>query len=261
MKLNKLKSDVSFIWQFSLDDFRGKYAGSFVGAAWAFLQPLTTIILYWFIFQIGFGNDSVKGYPFILWLISGLCAWFFVSEATVSVTTSLVEYGYLVKNILFNINILPLVKIVSCFLVQIFLVFVTIVFFCFWRYYPDIYYLQLPYYMMYMLILITGFGYGLAALYVFFKDLIQIVNIVMQVIFWLTPIVWNFEIMPATVQNVLIFNPVYYVIAGYRDVFIEKRFFFESPGMMAYYWVVAVTFLALGRTIFKRLRMHFADVL
>ena len=259
--VKKWEIDAGFLWQFSMDDFKGKYAGSFMGMAWAFLQPVMTILIYWFVFQVGFGNDSVKGYPFILWLISGLVPWFFISEGLVNVTTSLVEYSYLVKKILFNINILPLVKVISCFLVQIFLTLITIVFFCLCGYRPDLYYLQLFYYMAYMLVLITGAGYGVAALYVFFKDLIQIINIILQVIFWMTPIVWNFEIMPETVQKVLIYNPIYYIVQGYRDVFIDKEFFFQKPLMALYYWIAALLFLLLGKTVFRKLKVHFADVL
>ena len=74
------KTDWQFIFQFAADDFRNKYAGSLMGAAWAFIQPLMTIVIYWFIFQVGFGSKPVGGYPFILWLISGLIPWFFISE-------------------------------------------------------------------------------------------------------------------------------------------------------------------------------------
>ena len=261
MEQKKWKIDLGFLWQFSIDDFRNKYAGSVMGITWAFLQPLMTIVIYWFIFQIGFKSQPVDGYPFILWLISGIVPWFFISEAVVSVTASLVEYSYLVKKILFNIDILPLVKIMSCFLVQVFLVFFAILFFCFFGYYPDVYYLQIIYYMIYMVLLLAGIGYCTAALYVFFKDLIQIVNIIMQIVFWVTPIVWKFEIMPEMIQKILKFNPVYYVVKGYRDVFVYKEFFWENWEMGLYYWLIVFTFLLVGKKIFSKMKVHFADVL
>ena len=150
MQKNSWKNNLQFLFQFSLDDFRNKYAGSLMGITWAFIQPLMTIIIYWFIFQVGFKSQPVANYPFILWLVSGLIPWFFVSECVISVTSSLVEYSYLVKKILFNINILPLIRVVSCFFVQVFLVVITIIIFMLFGYFPDIYYLQLPYYMIYM---------------------------------------------------------------------------------------------------------------
>lgn len=255
------KVDWQFIYQFSIDDFRNKYAGSMMGVTWAFIQPLMTIIIYWFIFQVGFHSQPIDNYPFILWLISGLIPWFFISECITGVTTSLVEYSYLVKKVVFNINILPMVRVMSCFLVQIFLVVITVLLFVFWGYYPDIYYLQLPYYMAYMILLLIGIGYCTAALYPFFKDLLQIVNIVMQVIFWLTPIVWDFDIMPEMIKKVLIFNPIYYIIEGYRNIFVYKEVFWANWKMGIYYWGIVIILLLIGRQIFQKMKIHFADVL
>ena len=66
----KLKGNLFFVSQFALDDFKTKYAGSVLGFFWAFVQPVITVLIYWFIFQIGFKNGDVDGYPFILWLAS-----------------------------------------------------------------------------------------------------------------------------------------------------------------------------------------------
>ena len=261
MREKKEKIDWQFLIQFAMDDFRNKYAGSLMGVTWAFVQPLMTIVIYWFIFQVGFHYEPVADYPFILWLVSGIIPWFFISESVTGVTPSLAQYSYLVKKVLFPIDILPLTRILSCFFVQVFLVFFTILFFAFFGYFPDLYYLQLPYYMIYMVLLLTGIGYCLAALYPFFKDLLQIVNIVMQVVFWLTPIVWDFSIMPEAVQKILVLNPIYYVIQGYRNVFVYKEVFWTDWKMGIYYWAIAVIALVIGRKTFRKMKMHFADVL
>ena len=261
MQEKRMKIDWQFLLQFSVDDFKNKYAGSLVGAAWAFIQPLMTILIYWFIFQVGFHSQPVADYPFVLWLVSGIIPWFFISESAVGVTPCLAEYSYLVKKVLFNINILPFSRIIACFLVQIFLVLFTIIFFMVFGYAPDIYYIQLPYYMLYMIVLLAGIGYCTAALYPFFRDLQHIVSIMMQVAFWLTPIVWNFTIMSEMIRRVLVLNPFYYIVQGYRDAFIYKTFFWENWKMGIYYWAVAVIFVLAGRHIFKKMKPHFADVL
>lgn len=255
------KIDGGFLLQFAADDFRNKYAGSIMGVTWAFVQPLMTIVIYWFIFQVGFHSQPVADYPFILWLVSGIIPWFFISEGIVGATPALAEYSYLVKKVVFPIEILPLTKILSCFFVQIFLVVFTMLFFCCFGYYPDLYYLQLPYYMLYMILLLVGVSYIAAALYPFFRDLLQIVNICMQVLFWLTPIVWEFNIMGEAVQKILKLNPVYYVVQGYRDAFVYKEFFWENWQAGLYYWAAALILLLLGRVIFRKMQAHFADVL
>lgn len=254
-------NDVAFVWQFALDDFKVKYAGSVLGAAWAFLQPIVTIILYWFIFQLGFKSQPVKDFPFILWLLSGLAPWFFASEAISNATSCLIEYSYLVKKVLFNINILPLAKVISVLFVQIVLIIFTIVFYAFWGYFPDIYYLQIPIYLFYIVLLTSGIVYITATLYVFFKDVIQIVSIILQIIFWLTPIVWDFEIMPQVARKILIFNPLYYVVNGYRNIFIYKQGIGQSILMTAYYWGIVILLLIFGLKLFHKCKDHFADVL
>lgn len=259
--MTNFKTNLSFLWRFSLDDFKNKYSNSFLGIGWAFLQPMITIIVYWFVFQLGFKSQPVNNFPFILWLISGLIPWFFISESIPSATSSLVEYNYLVQKVLFNINILPIVKIISTFLVQLFLIALTIVAFALFGYYPDFYYIQILYYAFYMSILATGLAYLTAALYVFIKDLIQIVNIVLQITFWMTPIVWDLPAMPENIQNILKYNPVYFISNGYRKTFIYKEAFWTDGLLSLYYWGIAIIILFAGHKLFSKLKPHFADVL
>lgn len=260
-KNKKILNDVFFTVQFAIDDFKAKYAGSIAGGAWAFLQPMTTILLYWFVFQLGFKSAPIANFPFILWLMVGLIPWFFITDGISNATPSLVEYSYLVKKVLFNINILPISKLVSTMMVQVVLVIFGIIFYMFFGYYPDIYYLLIPIYLVYMMILLAGIVYITSTLYVFFKDTMQIVSIALQGIFWLTPIVWDFSMMPEFVQKILVFNPLYYVVSGYRNIFVYKNGIGSNWGMTAYYWIVAIGLLILGVKLFKKCKDHFADVL
>lgn len=168
-KVEKVVCNFSFIWQFAIDDFKMKYAGSGLGTLWAFLQPIITIVLYWFVFQIGFKSQPVENFPFILWLISGLVPWFFVSESVSNATGCMTEYSYLVKKVLFNIDILPFAKVISVLLVQLVLIVFTIILFAIGGYWPDLHYLQIPIYLLYMILLATGVSYFTATLYVFLK--------------------------------------------------------------------------------------------
>lgn len=260
-RFRRIKNDFVFLIQFSVDDFKTKYSGSILGGIWAFLQPMITIVLYWFVFQLGFKTQPVGEYPFILWLMSGLVPWFFISEGVVNATTSLADYSYLVKKVLFNVYILPLAKIVSVLFVQLALIFFTFICFGIGGYYPSVYYLQIIPYLLYMILLATGVSYITATLYVFFKDVIQIVSIFTQIIFWLTPIVWPISNMPDIVQKILVFNPVYYVIEGYRNAFLNHTFGDVLSVMTVYYWAIAFVIFALGALLFKKCKNHFADVL
>ena len=102
------------------NDFKTKYAGSYLGIVWAFIQPIVTILVYWFVFSVGLKAGTVSDYPFVLYLVSGIVPWFFFQDALNGGTNALIEYNYLVKKVVFKISILPIVKIISalraCFL-------------------------------------------------------------------------------------------------------------------------------------------------
>ena len=59
------------------NDFKTKYAGSYLGIVWAFVQPIVTILVYWFVFSVGLKAGNASNYPFVLYLISGIVPWFF----------------------------------------------------------------------------------------------------------------------------------------------------------------------------------------
>ena len=257
----KIIFEIGFVAQFAWDDFKNKYAGSLLGKSWAFLQPMLVICIYWFVFQMGFKSAPVENLPFILWLISGLISWFFIGDAISNATGSMIEYSYLVKKVLFNITILPFAKVLSILFVQVFLIFFTIAAFCIVGFWPDLYYFQIIYYMIYMVLLVTGIAYLVSALFVFFRDLGQIISVLLQLQFWMSPFVWDFKILPENVQFVLKLNPIYYVVSGYRDTFVYKVGFWENIPGMVYYWGITLIIFGVGIKVFNKLKPHFADVL
>lgn len=260
-KLREILNTLAFIRQFALDDFRNKYAGSALGILWAFLQPIITILLYWFVFQMGFKSQPIDNFPFILWLMIGLIPWFFISEAIANATATLMEYSYLVKKVLFNINILPATKVFSVLLVNFVLIGFAFLCFMIGGYFPTVYCLQIPLFLLYMFLFTLGISYITATLYVFFKDVLQIVSIVLQIFFWLTPIVWDINVMPEAAQNVLMLNPVYYIVKGFRSAFIYREWYFPGIGLFLYYWALCLLVLSGGIKLFNKCKNHFADVL
>ena len=113
-----LKKNRKLIFSLAKNDFKTRFAGSYLGIFWAFVQPVVTILVYWFVFQVGFRSGTVAEFPFVLWLTAGLVPWFYFSEALMGATSSLLEYSYLVKKVVFNIDILPVIKVLSALFVN-----------------------------------------------------------------------------------------------------------------------------------------------
>lgn len=256
------------ITRLSVNDFKTKFAGSYLGIIWAFVQPVITILVYWFVFEKGFKPDAGRNaagaeVPYVLWLVAGMVPWFFFNDALSGGTRALLDYSYLVKKVVFQIDILPIVKILSAAFVHVFFLAFTILLYAVYGYYPDFYMLQVFYYSMCMMILVMGLTYLTSAVVVFFRDLNQVISIVLQVGVWVTPIMWNIDTMDISpaLKNILKLNPLYYIVQGYRDAFIGKVAFWERPELTIYFWVVTLLVVFVGVHVFKKLRMHFADVL
>ena len=135
------------VWKLAKNDFRTRYAGSYLGIIWAFIQPIVTILVYVFVFSIGFRMGTADlGFPFVLYLVAGIVPWFFFQDALTGGTNALLEYNYLVKKVVFNISVLPIVKLISAMFVHGFFVLFTILLYLCYGRMPDWYYLQILYY-------------------------------------------------------------------------------------------------------------------
>lgn len=242
-------------------DFHSRYLGSYFGVVWAFVHPIALMFVYWFVFEVGFKSQPVGDFPFVLWLITGMIPWFFFSEGLSQASGAIVSNSFLVKKIVFRVSILPLIKIISALIIHLFfLEFLTIVYLLY-DFTVTIYYVQIIYYLLALTVLLLAFSLIFASIMPFFRDIDQIINIVLQFGFWLTPIFWNLEIVPKNLHFLVKLNPVYYIVQGYRDTFINGVWFWEHSLLTPYFWIITIVLLLSGISIFKKLRPHFADVL
>lgn len=250
------------IWDLVKNDFQARFAGSYFGIFWAFVQPVITMVLYWFVFQVGLRSGNVSDYPFILFLMSGLIPWFYFSEAWMGGTNSLLEYSYLVKKVVFEVRILPVVKVASSIFVHLFFVAFLIIICVCYGFTPDLYMLQVVYYIICSYFLVLGISYITSACTVFFRDMTQIINIILTIGIWLTPIMWNpVGTLPPAIQTIFRLNPMYYIVDGFRDSLLAKEWFWNKPIWTVYFWLFSITVYMLGVSLFNRLKVHFSDVL
>lgn len=253
--------DRKVLWGLAKNDFRARFANSLLGGFWAFAQPLVTLLVLWFVFEVGFKNPPVSDVPFIVWLAPAYLVWAFFSEALVNGTNCLMEYSYLVKKVNFRVSLIPQVKIISSAFIHaafiLFIFFMLIV--C--GVPLSIYNIQVLYYFACVCILLMGLNWLLSAIAPFVKDVVSVVNIIIQIGFWATPIFWSPEGMAPAVQVILHFNPMFYICRGYRDSFVDHVWFWERPMSTVYFWCAAAVCLMLGAYLFKKLRPQFADVL
>ncbi len=243
------------------NDLKKEYIGSSFGLLWAFIQPVSIIFVLWFVFEVGFKSKPVENIPFVLWLSSGLLPWFFYANSIVQTTNSILSQSYLVKKISFPTPILPLIKILSQFIVHIFMMLMLLIAFLLYGIAIDIYWIQLFYYMTASFIFLCGIGWVLSSFVVFIKDIKNLIPILVQFGFWGTPIFWSISMIPVQYHFYIKINPFVFLIQGYRDSMIHKIWFWERGLDNIYFWSVSLILFFLGYFVFNRLRTHFVDVL
>ncbi|MCI6552342.1 MAG: ABC transporter permease [Lachnospiraceae bacterium] len=262
----ELYQNRKLIWKLAGNDFKKRYAGSYLGMVWAFVQPVVTVVMYWIVFDKVFDTRSqlVAGgveVPYVLYLTAGLVPWFYFSEAVTNGTMALLEYNYLVKKVVFKISILPIIKVIAATFIHIFFVGVLFVIAVGYGYPPTVYTLQIFYYSFCEFILVLAISYTTCAVVIFFRDLQQIISIALQIGMWATPILWDISMLTDQMKPLFKLNPMVYIVNGYRSAMYEQEWFFEHFYSSTYFWIFTVTLFCIGSLIFKRLKVHFADVL
>ncbi len=246
------------------NDFKRRYAGSYMGAVWAFIQPLVTIGLYYFVFGTVMKGARTSGseVPFVLFLTCGMVPWFFFSEILSSGTHALLEYSYLVKKVVFKVSVLPIIKAVAAFFTHIFFVVLLMITSILCGYGPRLAWLQIIYYSLCTFVLALGICYTTCSIIVFVRDLGQLIGVLLQILVWATPIMWNINMIDNPVLlAILKLNPVVYIVNGYRDAFYGTGWFFQYFFSTVYFWTICAFLFGLGAVVYKRLKPHFADVL
>lgn len=253
------------LFELARSDFRKRFAGSYFGVAWMFIQPVATVLVFFFIFQLGMKSQPpVPDTPYVIWLIPGLVPWFFFSEALTLQTNVFQEYNYLVKKVVFPVELLPLIKVLSCFLVHLCFVVIMLFVFVISGRFPKVSWLGIIYYSIADAFLVLGAGLITSSVNVFFRDMQNIVGIILQFGMWLAPIMyWEGMFTERHPWMIYAFkaNPFYYIVAGYRDSMLTGNFFWERPWNTVYFWAFTAALLFAGIRIFRKLRPHFPDVL
>jgi len=251
------------IFKLAKADLVKTYRGAALGWSWAIIKPAVTIFVYWFAFSVGLRRATeVSGFPYFLWLIAGIIPWFYISDMIASGTDTIRRYSYLVTKMRFPVSTIPTFVSISKFMVQIILIIIMLVIFTIMGYPPDIYLLQLPFYILLMFVFCTIWSLFASLLAAISKDFGNLVKSMITAIFWLSGIMWD----PATisipwVKKFLMLNPVTYLVSGFRNCFINKIWFFEQPKRLVYFLVITVILLVVSIWTYRKLRKEIPDVL
>lgn len=253
-------SDRKMLWELSKNDFKARFASSMLGIVWAYIQPLATILVFWYVFQVGLRSNDVDGLPFIVWYTPAFLIWTFFQDTLSTMTNSIRDYSYLVRKVNFNVSLIPFVKLISGSFVHIaFIVFIFVINLVYGV--PvSVYNVQVLYYFFCTVALLTGLGLICSTVTPFVGDIPNVVSVVLQVLFWATPIVWNPIILTEEVARVMKLNPMFYICTGYRETFLGQSWFWDRPET-PWFWLGVIILILIGGHLFRKMNKDFVDVL
>ncbi|MBS0016243.1 MAG: ABC transporter permease [Arthrospira sp. SH-MAG29] len=248
-------------------DLEARYKGSILGNLWPLLNQLAQLLIYTYVFSIVLQVKlNITGMPedskltFGLWLFAGLIPWFAFINGLTQAATSVIGQTNLVKKVVFPLGLLPLVPILSAFIESTFGLAVLIVFvgFSYQGLHQTLW--LLPMIWVPQLLLTAGLGYLTAALTVFLRDIPQTLGVILNLWFYVTPIVYPASKIPEG-WRVWVFwlNPVTAIAESYRDLVLVGTV--QHGGELAVATAVSIVIFSIGLGVYRRLRPAFADVL
>lgn len=251
--LNSLFKYRELIKNLVVSDLKIKYSSSVLGFAWSMLNPLLMMGVLYFVFGHVFKNQQ----NFIVYLLTGLLAWRFFAIGTSSAMSSIVGKASLVTKIRIPREVLTLSMVMSALISSILELIVLIILLTILKVnmpitvilFPIIYIIYFP--------IVYGLGLVLASLYVYYRDLTQIWDVVLQAGFFAVPIFYPLSNVPAGLMFYYLLNPVTRIINMYRGIFMDGT----VPRSPDFIFVIIFGFglIIIGTIIFKKLSRRFAE--
>ena len=243
-------------------DIHGRYRGSFVGLFWTVLNPLLLMATYFFVFGVvlrtRFHNDPSRS-GFVLYFLCGMLPWLAFSEAAGRAPFVVLEHRNLVKKLVFPLEILPANLGLAALVTEFFALGVFLAGLIVARGGAPWTALWLPALLVPQLLFTLGVCWILAALGAYLRDLGQVIGFLLTLWFFLTPICYPVESLPAWSVSVLSYNPMFALVGGYREIFLEGHA--PSWGPLWRFWLLAAALWVLGHAWFYKLKRSFADVI
>ena len=251
------------IFMLAKSDLIKTYRGAALGWAWAVIKPMVTLFVFWFAFSVGLRHGApVEGYPFFLWLEAGFLPWFYMQELITGGAGCIRKYRHLVTKMKFPISIIPTYYNISHLYTHFILLALSIILFMCFGHMPDVYLLQIPFYMLLMFMFFTVWALLAGMLSAISKDFQNLVNAFSSAIFWMSGIIYNVdEIKTRWIRILLKFNPVTVISSGYRRAFVYKKWFWQDKVSIICFSITFIVFAVLAIRSYRDLREDIPDVL
>ncbi len=254
-------TNVYLITRLSLFELRSSHKTMYLGMLWEVMNPLILISIYWFVFGYGIrGGREVDGVAFLPWMLSGIAVWFFISQALIEGSKSIYKRIKIISKMNFPMSVIPTYVIVAKFYQHLLLMAIVMMILGVYGYMPSIYSFQLVYFIIANLALLIAISLITSTLSTIIRDVQMVVQAVVRVLLYVTPILWSVENIPSSIVAVMKLNPLYYIVEGYRSALLGRNWYFlENQSYTLYYWAVVLVLFLGGSVLHMKFQKRFID--
>ncbi|UGQ45480.1 ABC transporter permease [Massilia endophytica] len=243
-------------------EFQSKYRNSLLGAAWTILNPLAMIVVYTVIFSQVMRNrlpGADSSFAYSIYLCAGVLTWNLFAEITTKGQSVFIDNAGLIKKLNFPRLCLPIIVVLNALLNFAIIFGLFTAFLLVSGNFPGWSFFALFPVLALQIVFAIGLGMVLGILNVFFRDVGQFFNILLQFWFWFTPVVYPATVLPAEVRGLLVWNPMAPVIMAYQDILVHRQL--PHWGSLLPVAVLGVLLCALGMHLFRRRAGEMVDEL
>jgi len=260
--IKQIWENKKIIWSLGKNDFKNRFASTSLGSLWGFMQPFIFMITYVIVFQYILKTPAPGDYPYVVWFLPGMSMWLCLNDTIMSASGSIRTYSYLVKKVVFPIDIIPIISLVSSSFVSIFLFIIAIVVSIIFGILPNL--LILAYILFATYCFLIAFTRFTSAITTLVPDFSNLLGIAMQLFFWFTPIIWHVGMLAERplILKLIQCTPFTYLVTGMRNVFLEGNIITQDSFLYTIiFWVTTGLIFLWGNYIFNKNKKDFADVL
>ena len=232
----------------------------YLGTLWKIISPLIQLGTFWLVFGVGIrGGAPVNGTPFLVWMLAGLVPWFFISRGISTGSMAIVNKASMIFKIKYPISTVPVGAVTLCVYDSIIMLGIMTIICLFHGIYPSVYWFNLLYYYIFIYVFLVSLALVTSVIVQLARDFGRLITSLLQLLFFITPILWQENNIPDWARPFFIINPVRYMVNGFRYSLFEQTNFYERPVLIVFFWSMTACILLLGCFLQKKYATRFVD--
>lgn len=259
--LTENMNNIFRIYSIAKYEILGDMRDSKLGIFWNFANPLIQVLTYWFVFGYVMARGDVDDIPYLYWMLGGAVIWFFISPCITNGCNAIYSKVGVITKMKFPVSILPATVVLKEVFNHACLMVILVILFLLGGYYPTLHWFGLIYYLFAAIIFSVSLSMTTSVLNMLARDTRKLILACMRLLLYLTPILWSIPSgMNPAIKLVMRYNPIYYLVQGYRDCFFYHNGIMHYEKQMISFWIITAVLFITGSGMMYKFKHKFIDL-